>query len=66
MKRQWTHDELTEHWTLLPDELKLLAHKTGAKRLGYEWSGRTIKYHRVQIRGHSECRKSRSGQRISI
>ncbi len=32
----------------------------------YEWSGRTIKYHRVQIRGHSECRKSRSGQQISI
>ncbi len=32
----------------------------------YEWSGRMIKYHRVQIRGHSECRKSRSGQRISI
>ena len=92
MKRQWTHDELTEHWTLLPAELKLLANKTGATRLGfglllkafayqgrfprhmhelpgavivhvaaqvgvpaelyprYEWTGRTIKYHRVQIR----------------
>jgi hypothetical protein len=24
MKRQWTQDELAEHWTLLPDELKLL------------------------------------------
>jgi len=35
MKRQWTHDELTEHWTLLPDELKLLANKTGATRLGF-------------------------------
>jgi len=32
----------------------------------YEWADRAIKYHRVQIRGHSECRKSRSGQRISI
>jgi hypothetical protein len=91
MKRQWTHDELTEHWTLLPDEL-LVANKTGATRLGfglllkafayqgrfprymhelpdvviahvatqvgvpaelyprYEWTGRTIKYQRVQIR----------------
>jgi hypothetical protein len=35
MKRQWTHDELPEHWTLLPDELKLLANKTGATRLGF-------------------------------
>ena len=92
MKQQWTHDELAEHWTLLPDEMKLLANKTGATRLGfglllkafafqgrfprhmhelpgavivrvarqvgvpaelfphYEWSGRTTKYHRVQIR----------------
>jgi TnpA family transposase len=92
MKRQWTRDELTDHWTLLPGELALLANKTGATRLGfalllkafayqgrfprhmhelpgavvvhvakqvgvsaemyprYEWSGRTIKYHRVQIR----------------
>ena len=23
MKRQWTQDELVEHWTLLPDEFKL-------------------------------------------
>jgi hypothetical protein len=35
MKRQWTHDELAEHWTLLPEELKLLANKTGATRLGF-------------------------------
>jgi hypothetical protein len=35
MKRQWTQDELAEHWTLLPDELKLLANKTGATRLGF-------------------------------
>jgi hypothetical protein len=100
MKRQWTHDELTEHWTLLPDELKLLANKTGATRLGfglllkafayqgrfprhthelpgavvvhvakqvgvpaelypsYEWSGRTIKYHRVQIREYLGFREA--------
>ena len=35
MKRQWTRDELAEHWTLPPDELKLLANKTGATRLGF-------------------------------
>jgi len=35
MKRQWTQDELAEHWTLLPNELKLLANRTGATRLGF-------------------------------
>jgi hypothetical protein len=92
MKRQWTRDELAEHWALTPKELELLANKTGATRLGfavllkafvfegrfprqkhdvpgvvmvhvanqvnvaadlyprYEWSGRTIEYHRAQIR----------------
>ncbi len=92
MKRQWTREELAEHWTLDRDELALLGNKTGATRLGfalllkafgyegrfprskhelsgavivhvaqqvdvpaelyprYEWSGRTIEYHRAQIR----------------
>src|SRR5712691_10121184 len=92
MKRQWTRDELAEHWTLAPNELELLANKSGVTRLGfavllktfmlegcfprqkhelpgvvishlakqvdvpaelyprYEWSGRTIEYHRAQIR----------------
>ena len=92
MKRQWTPDELAEQWTLTPNELTLLANKTGATRLGfalllrffqhegrfpthkqdvpgsvivhvakqvgappecyaqYDWSGRTIEYHRAQIR----------------
>jgi hypothetical protein len=92
MKRQWTRDELADHWTLGPNELELLANKSGATRLGfavllkaftlegrfprqkhdvpgvvivhianqvnvaadlyprYEWSGRTIEYHRAQIR----------------
>src|SRR5258708_12458819 len=92
MKRQWTRDELADHWTPAPKELELLANKTGATRLGfavllkafvfegrfprqkhdvpgvvivhvanqvnvpadlyprYEWSGRTIEYHRAQIR----------------
>jgi hypothetical protein len=35
MKRQWTRDELAEHWTLAPDELELLANKSGATRLGF-------------------------------
>jgi len=100
MKRQWTLDELADHWTLAPKELELLANKTGATRLGfavllkafmlegrfprqkhdvpgvvvvhlaeqvkvsadlylsYEWSGRTIKYHRVQIREYLGFREA--------
>lgn len=91
MKRHWTADELTEHWTLHPLDLALLANKSGATRLGfalllkffqyearfpqkteipgavivhvaqhlsvppelyaqYEWTGRTMEYHRAQIR----------------
>jgi TnpA family transposase len=92
MKHIWETEELVEHWTLVPTELKLLANKTGPTRLGfalllkffqhearfpraaheipdvvinyvakqvgvpaerylqYEWRGRTIEYHRAQIR----------------
>ncbi len=35
MKRHWEVDELVEHWTLLPDEVAILANKTGANRLGF-------------------------------
>lgn len=35
MKRQWTPEELVEHFTLLPDERALLANKTGHNRLGF-------------------------------
>jgi hypothetical protein len=35
MKRQWTPDELAEHWTLHPHDLELLANKSGATRLGF-------------------------------
>jgi Domain of unknown function (DUF4158) len=35
MKRQWTSDELTEHWTLAPAELALVANKAAATRLGF-------------------------------
>lgn len=94
MKRNWSSEELVEHWTLLPAELELFANKTGPTRLGfaillkffalearfpyakndvppdvirylakqvavpveieqylqYDWRGRSIKYHRAQIR----------------
>lgn len=92
MKRNWQPEELVEHWTLLNDDLALLANKTEQNRLGfalllkffqlearfpqqsqeiplvvvdyvarqvgvvpdkyskYDWQGRTIKYHRAQIR----------------
>jgi len=33
MKREWTDDELIEHWTLLPHEMEWLTNKTGATRL---------------------------------
>ena len=93
MKRSWTEEELIERWTLAPDELPLLANKSGGysarfcqsccsffagegrfptsrnevpgqvvayigNQVGvpadeypsYDWQGRTIKYHRAQIR----------------
>ncbi len=35
MKRHWTEAELGEHWALAPDELALLANKTGTTRLAF-------------------------------
>jgi Domain of unknown function (DUF4158) len=35
MKRDWSGEELGEHWTLMPGERALLANKTGATRLGF-------------------------------
>ncbi len=35
VKRQWTTDALTEHWTLHAHDLDLLAKKTGPARLGF-------------------------------
>jgi hypothetical protein len=35
VKRDWTADELIEHWTLLPSEKPWLANKTGPTRLGF-------------------------------
>ncbi len=34
MKRQWDIEDLIEHFTLVEDDLKILANKTGATRLG--------------------------------
>ncbi|MDQ3638690.1 MAG: DUF4158 domain-containing protein, partial [Actinomycetota bacterium] len=100
MKRRWTEEELIERWTLGPDELLLLANKTGATRLGfavllrffagegrfprskgevpgqvvsyvggqvgvpaeeyirYDWQGRTVKYHRSQVRRYFGFREA--------
>ena len=35
MKREWHPDELMEHWTMLPQEHKLLGNKSGPTRLGF-------------------------------
>ena len=100
MARELDQDELIDRWTLVGDELNLVAGKRGATKLGfalllrfytergrfprgrgeipdaavdyvarqvavsateiafYEWSGRTIEFHRAQIRkslGFREC-----------
>jgi TnpA family transposase len=100
MKRIWDIEELVEHFTLLPQDMDLLANKTGSTRLGfavllkyfqyearfpiakqdvpkpiltylanqlnlapelylqYDWTGRTITYHRAQIREHFAFRET--------
>ena len=35
MKRQWDAEELVEHFTLLPEEMKLLENKSEENRLGF-------------------------------
>lgn len=92
MKRNWELDELIEHYTILPNEMRLIENKTGETRIGfavllkffqnearfpthkyevskaviayiakqifsepelyaqYDWTGRSITYHRTQIR----------------
>lgn len=99
MKRNWETDELIEHFTFLPNEIKVIGNKTGGTRLGfavlfkffqnearfpyhrnevpkavveyiaknlriapalyadYDWSGRSITYHRSQIRDFFEFRE---------
>jgi len=92
MRREWQPEDLIECWTLVEDDWRMVANKSGATRLGfvlllkffelearfprhagevpaaalsymaeqvrvpaaafadYVWSGRTIEYHRAQIR----------------
>ena len=92
MRQDWEPEDLVAAWTLLEDDRRLIANKTGATRLGfalllkffeqegrfpsspdevprravdyvgaqvkvdasrfgdYPWSGRTVEYHRAQIR----------------
>ena len=35
MKREWSEEELSEHWSLLDEELELIAQRSGATRLGF-------------------------------
>jgi hypothetical protein len=35
MKRQWDIEELIEHFTLIQEDLDLLANKSGPTRLGF-------------------------------
>jgi hypothetical protein len=35
MKRQWDIEELIEHFTLMKEDLDLLANKSGPTRLGF-------------------------------
>jgi len=92
MQRDWEPEDVVAHWTLVDDDWRLVANKTGPSRLGfalllkffeleahfprnaddlppaavdyvgaqvkvdpsqlakYAWAGRTIEYHRAQIR----------------
>ncbi|MDP1512066.1 hypothetical protein Q8I65_17965 [Paenibacillus ottowii] len=35
MKRNWELDELIEHFTILPNEMRLIENKTGETRIGF-------------------------------
>lgn len=35
MKRNWDLDELIEHFTILPNEMKLIENKTAETRIGF-------------------------------
>lgn len=94
VKQNWDLEELIEHFTVIPEEIRLLGNRHGGTRLGfavllkffqyqgrfpkgkqeiskdviqyiakqvdisrdlfqeYDWDGRSIKYHRAQIRNH--------------
>ncbi|MEK4787976.1 MULTISPECIES: Tn3 family transposase [Bacillus] len=102
MKQNWEIGELIEHFTIIPEEMRLIGNKYGSTRLGfavslkffqyqgrfpkgkqeinkqlidyvakqvgvpadsfqeYDWNGRSIKYHRAQIREYVGFRESTS------
>ncbi|WJE55615.1 Tn3 family transposase (plasmid) [Bacillus cereus] len=102
MKQNWELEELIEHFTVIPEEMRLIGNKYGSTRLGfavslkffqyqgrfikgkqeinkklieyvakqvgvpadsfqeYDWNGRSIKYHRAQIREYMGFRESTS------
>jgi hypothetical protein len=35
MRREWHPDDFIEHWTMLPQDRKLLGNKSGPTRLGF-------------------------------
>lgn len=44
MKRNWELDELIEHFTILPNEMRLIENKTGETRIGFAV---LLKFHRI-------------------
>ena len=63
MKRAWHPDELIEHWTILPQEHKLLGNKSGPTRLGFAV---LLKYFQYEGRFPQHPREVPSGIVIHI
>jgi hypothetical protein len=108
LREQWEPEDLVRAWTLMEDDLRLVANKTGASRLGfglllkffeqegrfprgleelpasavtyvarqlgvepdvlggYSWAGRSIKYHRAQIREAFGFRQATRGDEAKL
>lgn len=54
MKRNWSEQELDEHWTLPSEELKLLANKTTHNKLGFALLLKFFQFESCFPRKHSE------------
>ena len=108
MREQWEPEDLVGAWTLVEDDLRLVANKTGVSRLGfslllkffeqdgrfprgleelpaaavayvarqvgveadvvrgYRWAGRSVKYHRAQIREALGFREATRGHEAEL
>ncbi|MBO0783168.1 MAG: DUF4158 domain-containing protein, partial [Ktedonobacteraceae bacterium] len=55
MKRTWTSEELTERFTLLPDELNAVGNKSGATRLGFAVLFKCFQYEGRFLRSRQEA-----------